>query len=117
MRTELKSHSNPDLFGQSANGSRCVDDEADSDLAGFSPRPDGLHAVRSLHRATLLEASNGPSLGVVMVPRVGGQTEINPGQLPKEEHPLGAPQEGHGSAALEEGHYDKPEEGYGRPAA
>ena len=117
MRTELKSHSHPDPFGQSASGRRRVDDEANSDLAGFFPWPVGLNAVRDLYRATAASARR--SLGVVMV-------EIYQDRLSKEAHPLGAPQEGHGCAApqeghgcaaLEEGHHEKPEEGYGRPAA
>ena len=113
MRTELKSHSHPDPFGQSASGRRRVDDEANSDLAGFFPWPVGLNAVRDLYRATAASARR--SLGVVMVLQV--RTETYQDRLSKEAHPLGAPQEGHGCAALEEGHHEKPEEGYGRPAA
>ena len=108
MRTELKSHSHPDPFGQSASGRRRVDDEANSDLAGFFPWPVGLNAVRDLYRATAASARR--SLGVVMV-------EIYQDRLSKEAHPLGAPQEGHGRAALEEGRHEKPEEGHGPPAA
>ena len=115
MRTELKSHSHPDPFGQSASGRRRVDDEANSDLAGFFPWPGGLNAVRDLYRAATAWA--GRSLGVVMVPQVSSRTQIYQDRLSKEAHPLGAPQEGHGCAALEEGHHEKPEEGYGRPAA
>ena len=118
MRTELKSHSNPDPLGQSASGFHRVDDEANSDLVGIFPFPVGLDAVRDLHWAAA--ASAGPSLGVGnvgMVPRVSSRTEIYQDRLSKEAHPLGASQEGHGCPALEEGHHEKPEKGYGRPAA
>ena len=112
MQTEFKSPSNPDPLGQSASGCRHVDDEADSDLAGLSPRPAvGLHVVRGLCRDAT--ASARPSgLG-----SLGGRTETNQDRLSKEAHPLGASQEGHGCPALEEGHHEKPEKGYGRPAA